>query len=97
MQAPPNNLALPLWFVCYAGVTGLLYLFLPRLLGQPYLMPWDYWWVFLLITPPLVGGLLGWQVQRGKYTKFGVLLFVLAAILLGIFYGWFSYELSGAV
>lgn len=96
MQSSPNNLTLPLWFVLYAGVTGLLFLFLPRLLGQSFLLPWHYWWVFLF-TPSLAGGLLGWQVQRGKYTKLGVLVFVLAAMMLGLFYGWFSSELAGAV
>jgi hypothetical protein len=94
MQSPPNNLALPLWFVFYAGVTGLLYWFLPCLLGRSYLMPWHYWWVFLFITPPLAGGLLGWQVQRGKYTKLGVLVFVLAALMLGLFYRCLSYYLG---
>jgi hypothetical protein len=97
MRSPPNNSALPLWFGFYAGVTALLYWFLPTLLGRSSLMPWHYWWVFLFITPPLAGGLLGWQVQRGKYTKLGALVFVLAALMLGLFYLWFGYFLGGNV
>ena len=35
----------------YVVGVGLLFLTLPRLLeSKPYLMPWDYWWVFLLVT-----------------------------------------------
>jgi hypothetical protein len=97
VKAPPNNLPLLGWFFCYVFVTGLLFLFIPRLLGQVYLMPWHYWWVFLFMTPPLAGGILGWQVHKGRFTGLAALIFVLAALLLGLFYRWFSYDLMGAV
>lgn len=97
MRSPPNNRALPLWFAFYAGATGLLYWYLPWLLGRSSLMPWHWWWVFLFITPSFAGGLLGWQVWRGKYTKLGALVFFLATLMLGLFYLWFGYFLGGNV
>ncbi len=90
-------LTLCVYFVIYTLVTASLFLFLPKILAQPYLMPWDYWWVFLIITPSLVGLFLRQSVRKGQFTVTGVLGFVLAAIVLGLFYGWFSYQLSGVV
>lgn len=94
MQTPPNNLTLTLWFVLYAGVTGLLFVVLPTLLDHFYLIPWHYWWVFLFITPPLACVLLGWQVHRGKCSKLGALVFVLAVFMLGLFYRLFVYYIG---
>lgn len=92
-----NDRELPVYFSGYVLITALLFLLLPRLLG---LMPWDCWWVFLLVTPPVAGGVLVMQVQKEQKRRFswlGLLVFVLASLLLGLFYRWFSYELSGIV
>lgn len=94
MQSPPNNLALTLWFVLYAGVTGLLFVVLPTMFDHFYLIPWRYWWVFLFITPPLAGCLLCWQVHNGKCSKLGALVFVLAVFMLGLFYRLFVYYIG---
>ena len=88
-------LTLCISFVIYTLVTASLFLLLPMFLAQPYLMPWDYWWLFLVITPSLVGLLLRRWVGKGQFTSAGVLVFVFAAMALGLFYGWFSYQLSG--
>jgi hypothetical protein len=88
---------LPVYFFGYLVGVGLLYLFLPRLLRQPYLMPWDYWWLFLFVTPTIAAGILGWQVRTGRLSRGAAVAFVVAAVLLGAFLGWFSFELSGVV
>lgn len=86
-----------LWFAGYAVAVGVLFLALPRLLAQPYLMPWDYWWAFLLLTPPAAGGVLGMGVRAGRFSGWAVGLFYLAAVALGLVLGWFSYQLAGVV
>ena len=58
-----NNVRLPVYFFSYVVGTGLLFLFLPRLLG---LAPWDYAWVFVVVTPPLAGAALIARVGGGS-------------------------------
>lgn len=91
------NVRLPWYFAGYAIGTGLLFLFLPRLLAQPYLMPWDYWWVFLIVTPAVAAGILGLGVRSGRFSGWAVVLFYLGAVALGLGCGWFSYQLSAVV
>ena len=99
-KVTPNDLPLWGWFVAYVVGTVALFLSIPwlgRLSDSLPLMPWDYWWVFLFITPLLSAIVLGQQAQAGRFSWLGVTVFVIAALLLGLFYGWFSSELSGVV
>jgi hypothetical protein len=93
----PQNGWLIAWFAGYVVGVGVLFLTLPRLLAQPYLMPWDYWWVFLVVTPTAAVGALGLGVRAGRFSGWAVGLFYLAAVALGLWLGWFSYQLSGVV
>jgi hypothetical protein len=93
----PQNGWLVVWFVGYVVAVGGLFLGLPRLLAQPYLMPWDYWWVFLLVTPTAAAGALGLGVRAGWFSGWAVGLFYLAAVALGLGLGWFSHQLAGVV
>jgi hypothetical protein len=92
-----RNPRLVWYFAGYATGTVLLFLLLPRLLGQPYVMPWDYWWVFLIVTPAVAACTLGLGVPSGRFSGWAVGLFYLAAVALGLWLGWFSYQLAGAV
>lgn len=96
MQHPQNGW-LVAWFAGYVVGVGVLFLGLPQLLAQPYLMPWDYWWVFLLVTPTAAAGLVGLGVRAGRFSGWAVGLFYLAAVALGLWLGWFSYQLAGVV
>ena len=92
----PRNGWLIAWFAGYAAAVAALFLGLPRLLGQPYLMPWDYWWVFLLVTPTAAVGALGLGVRAGRFSGWAVGLFYSAAVALGLCLGWLSHQLAGA-
>ncbi len=92
-----RNARLVAWFAGYAVAVGALFLTLPRLLARPYLMPWDYWWVFVLVTPAAAVAAVGSGVRAGVYSGWAVGLFYLAAVALGLWLGWFSYQLSGVV
>src|SRR5262249_43427908 len=92
-----QNRWLPVWFVGYLVGVGGLFLSLPRLLAQPYLMPWDYWWVFLLVTPTVAAGFVALGIRSGRFSGWAVSLFYLAAVALGLWLGWFSYQLAGVV
>jgi hypothetical protein len=94
---PRQNEWLLAWFAGYVVAVGVLFLALPRLLTQPYLMPWDYWWVFLLVTPTAAIGVLGLGGRAGRFSGWAVGLFYLAAVALGLWLGWFSHQLSGVV
>jgi hypothetical protein len=92
-----HNRWLPVWFVGYTVGVGVLYLSIPWLFGLRYTMPWDYWWIFLVVTPHVAVGLLTIGVRSGRFSGWGVLLFYLASIALGLWLGWFSYQLAGVV
>jgi hypothetical protein len=85
------------YFAANVVGTGLLFLFLPRLLRQPYLMPWDYWWVFLLVTPTTAAGALAIGVHAGRLHGWAVGLFYLAAVALELGYGWIGFQLAAVV
>ena len=85
------------WFGVYVLVVGALFLGLPRLLGQPSLMPWDYWWMFLMVTPAIAACALGLAARSGHFNGWAVGAFFLCAIALGLFLGWFSDHLHGAL
>ena len=89
-----QNKWLPLWFVAYLIAMGLLFLMLPRLLGDPLMMPWDYWWLFLIVTPTFAVGIL-FQLEGLRKQAIG--LFYLGAVAFGLFLGWISYALMAAV
>ncbi len=93
----PQNGWLVAWFAGYVAVVGALFVSLPRLLSQPYLMPWDYWWVFLLVTPTVAVGVLAWGVRVGRFSGWAVRLFALAAAALGMGLGWLSHQLAAVV
>lgn len=93
----PQNVWLVAGFAGYAVGVGVLFLNLPRLLARIDLFPWDYWWVFLLVTPAAAAGVLGAGVRAGRFSAWAVGLFYLAAVALGLWLGWFSHQLSGAV
>jgi hypothetical protein len=99
-KLPPNDLPLMGWFFAYVVGTVVLFLAIPwsaRLLGDIPPGPWHYWWVFLFVTPLLAAIVLLRQAEAGRFSWLGVAVFLLAALALGVFYWWFSYELSGVV
>jgi hypothetical protein len=92
-----RNGRLVAWFAAYVVAVGVLFLALPRLLAQPYLRPWDYSWIFLLVTPNVAVAALAPGVRAGRCNALAVGLFYLAAVALGLWLGWFSYQLAGVV
>ena len=99
-KLPPSDLSLWGWFVVYVVCTVVLFVSIP-LLGRLFdpipPMPWDYWWVFLFVTPLPPAIILGRTAHAGRFSRIGVAVFLIAALLLGVFYRWFSYDLSGVV
>ena len=85
------------WFGAYVVAVGVLFLALPRLLAEPYLRPWDYSCVFLLVTPTIAVAALAPGVRARRYNALAVGLFYLAAVAVGLWLGWFSSQLSGLV
>jgi hypothetical protein len=96
-MASRQDRRLPGWFVGYAIAVAALYLGTPRLFGLRYVMPWDYWWVFLIVTPAVAAGLLGLGVRSGRFSGRAVAAFYLAAVVLGLGIGWLSYQLLAVV
>jgi hypothetical protein len=94
---PSRNARLPWYFAGYGLGTGALFLFLPRLVGDPYLMPWHYWWVFVFVTPPAAGLILGRGVRSGRFSGWAVAAFVVASVLLGAGYLWVAVQLMAVV
>ena len=92
-----QNAPLLIWFVLYVVVVGTMYLSFPRIFGLRYAMPWDYWWVFLIVTPAVAAGVLSIGVRTGRYSGSAVAVFYLAAVAIGLSLGWLSYQLAGAV
>ncbi len=89
-----QNRWLLIWFAAYFISVCGLFVGLPRLLADPYLITWNYWWVFLIITPTIAVGILG---LSNRFSGLAVLMFYLAAVTLGLFLGWFSLWLAAAV
>ena len=82
------------WFAGYFIVVCGLFVGLPRLLNDPYLMPHNYWPLFLIITPMIAVGILG---LSNRFGGLAVLMFYLAAVALGLFLGWFSHWLAAGI
>lgn len=95
MRPRRNEWLVPL-FVGYLLVVGGMFFTLPRL-TQFRLMPWDYWWGFLLFTPTVTTGILGLCVRAGWFSGWAVGLFFLAAVALGLFLGWITFQMAAAV
>jgi hypothetical protein len=97
LRLPKGDRELLGYFCIYFVSTLALFLFLPSLLGKPYLVPWDYSWAFLVITPPFAEAILGLYVLKGRFSGLSVGIFFMAAVLLGFFLLWLSLELSAVV
>ena len=100
VKLPPNDLPLWGWFFAYAVGTVVLFVSIPllgRLLAPIPPMPWEYWWVFLFVTPLLPAVVLVREARAGRFSWVGVVVFLIVALTLGAFYRWFSYDLSGVV
>jgi hypothetical protein len=92
-----QDLWLPFYFLGYVLTTGLLFIFLPRFVGDPYLMPWDYSWVFLAVSPSIAGLPLIPGVRSGRFRGSAVAVFVAGTLLLGVGYWWLGEQLTRAV
>ena len=100
MKTAARDLPLLAWYLAYFGATVVLFLAIPligRLLTPYPPLPWEYWWVFLYVTPLLSAIVLIREARTGRFTWFGTAVFMIAALMLGVIYRWFSYDLSGVV
>ena len=81
-------------FVGYVVAVGALILAVPRLSSAvlpP--APWDFWWVFLVLTPHAAAATLWPGVRSGRFSRWAVVVFWLAAVALGAWLQWASFWL----
>ena len=81
-------------FVAYLFAVGVAILGVPRLSsgGLPP-APWDFWWVFLVLTPHAATAALWPGVRSGRFSRWAVGAFWLAAVALGAWLQWVSFYL----
>jgi hypothetical protein len=73
-------------FVAYVIAVGALILAVPRLSSAVVPPgPWDFWWVFLVLTPHTAAAALWLGVRSGWFSRWTVVAFWLAAVALGAF------------
>jgi hypothetical protein len=72
-------------FVGYVLAVGAAVLAVPRLWpGALPPGPWDFWWVFVVLTPHAAAAALWPGVRAGRFSRWAVGLFWLAAMVLGV-------------
>ena len=86
---------LPIWFLVYALGIGVMYFSIARLFALS-LMPRANG-VFLSITPTIAVAVLRLGVRSGRFSFGAVLLFYFAAIALGLFLAWLTWQLLATV
>jgi len=82
-------------FVAYGFAVAALILAVPQLAAGGGLppAPWDFWWVFLAVTPHAAAAALWPGVRAGRFSRWAVGLFWLAAVALGAWLQWASFYL----
>ena len=93
MRQRQNGWVLAL-FVAYVFAVAAIILAVPRLSSAvlpP--APWDFWWVFLVMTPHAAAAALRPGVRSGRFSRWAVGVFWAAAVALGAWLQWASFYL----
>jgi hypothetical protein len=77
-------------FVAYVFAVGGLILAVPQYCSIP---PWEFWWVFLALTPHCSAAALWPGVWSGRFSRWAVVVFWLASVALGVWLQWVSFWL----
>ena len=86
---------LVVWFIAYVFAVAAAIVAVPQLSTSALpLLPWDFWWVFLVLTPHLGAAALWPSVRAGWYSRWAVGLFWVAAVILGAWLQLISFLLA---